>query len=175
MEISQPCVVTLTWTLKDSLGRLLDELDRPVEFLVGGDDLLPVIEEKLEGRKVGAVLDLNLEPEHAFGHYDEQWVFILPKSSLPDSVTEGMLIEARSLPDGSTPGLAADHLLTITEIYPEHVVIDGNHPLAGMALRLHLKVVRVRAAQPAEIKRKSVGAGFFRLKASPTGPSRGLH
>lgn len=175
MEISQSCVVTLTWTLKDSLGRLLDELDRPVEFLVGGDDLLPVIEEKLQGRNAGAVLDLNLEPEHAFGNYDEQWVFILPKSSLPAGVTEGMLIEARSLPAGSTPGLDADHLLTITEIYPEHVVIDGNHPLAGMALRLHLKVVRVRAARADEIDRKSVGAGFFRLKASAPGPSGRLH
>lgn len=168
MEISQPCVVALTWVLKDSLGRLLDELEHPVEFLVGGDDLLPVIEEKLQGRAAGATLDLNLEPEHAFGNYDEQQVFLLPKSSVPAGVTEGMLIEAGSLPPGSTPGLTLDHLLTITEIYPEHVVIDGNHPLAGMALRLHLKVQQVRAARTEEIERKSAGSGFFRLKASAT-------
>jgi hypothetical protein len=45
MDITEQCVVALTWTLKDTLGEVLDVLDDPVEFLVGGDDLLPRIEE----------------------------------------------------------------------------------------------------------------------------------
>ena len=53
MEITQHCVVGLTWTLKDTLGEVLDELDSPVEFLVGGDDLLAKIEEALQGHSVG--------------------------------------------------------------------------------------------------------------------------
>ena len=44
MEITRPCVVALTWTLKDTLGEVLDVLDDPVEFLVGGDDLLEKIQ-----------------------------------------------------------------------------------------------------------------------------------
>ena len=48
MEISQQCVVALTWTLKDTLGEELDVLDDPVEFLIGGNDLLPPIEEALQ-------------------------------------------------------------------------------------------------------------------------------
>jgi FKBP-type peptidyl-prolyl cis-trans isomerase SlyD len=54
MEISPQCVVALTWVLKDSLGETLDELAEPVEFLVGGHDLLPAIETALQGHAAGA-------------------------------------------------------------------------------------------------------------------------
>ncbi|HRN74619.1 peptidylprolyl isomerase [Ottowia sp.] len=164
MEISSPCVVALTWTLKDSLGDTLDELDEPVEFLVGGDDLLPAIERALQGHEAGAVLHLNLEPEDAFGDFDEQLVFLAPRQALPEHLEEGMLIEAASLPAGAVEGVAPDLVLTITEIYPEHVVLDANHPLAGIALRLQLKVVRVREAEVDEVGRGSAGTGFFRLQ-----------
>ena len=169
MEISSPCVVALTWTLKDSLGDTLDELDEPVEFLVGGDDLLPAIERALQGHEAGAVLHLNLEPEDAFGDFDEQLVFLAPRQALPEHLEEGMLIEAASLPAGAVEGVAPDLVLTITEIYPEHVVLDANHPLAGIALRLHLKVVAVREASDQELERGSAGAGFFRLQPMAPG------
>ena len=80
MEITQHCVVGLTWTLKDTLGEVLDELDSPVEFLVGGDDLLAKIEEALQGHSVGDHIDLQLEPEEAFGDYDENLVFLEARS-----------------------------------------------------------------------------------------------
>lgn len=67
MEIKHQCVVALTWVLKDTLGEELDVLDDPVEFLVGGNDLLARIEEALQGHRVGDTLALHLEPEDAFG------------------------------------------------------------------------------------------------------------
>ena len=151
MEISSPCVVALTWTLKDSLGDTLDELDEPVEFLVGGDDLLPAIERALQGHEAGAVLHLNLEPEDAFGDFDEQLVFLAPRQALPEHLEEGMLIEAASLPEGAVEGVAPDLVLTITEIYPEHVVLDANHPLAGMDMHFEGRVEDVRAATAEEL------------------------
>ena len=60
MEITSPCVVALTWTLKDTLGEELDVLDEPVEFLVGGADLIDAIEQALLGRTAGDKLDLHL-------------------------------------------------------------------------------------------------------------------
>ena len=51
MKITEQCVVALTWTLKDTLGEELDVLDDPVEFLVGGSDLLGKIEEGLQGHQ----------------------------------------------------------------------------------------------------------------------------
>lgn len=169
MDIQFPCVAALTWTLKDSLGEVLDELSEPVEFLVGDGDLLPAIDRALQGHGPGATLALNLEPEDAFGDYDEQQVFLLPRQALPEGIEEGMLLEAASLPAAAAQGAAADALLTITEIYPEHVVLDGNHPLAGISLRLHLKVVHVREATEDELSRRSAGTGFFRLQPMAPG------
>lgn len=169
MEITPQCVVALTWVLKDSLGDTLDELHEPVEFLVGSEDLLPVLSAALQGHESGATLNLNLEPEDAFGDFDEQLVFLARRDQLPPGIEEGMLIEAASLPAGSVAQAPADTLFTITEIYPEHVVLDANHPLAGMALRLQLKVVAVREASDEELERGSAGAGFFRLQLMAPG------
>jgi FKBP-type peptidyl-prolyl cis-trans isomerase SlyD len=170
MDITPHCVVALTWTLKDTLGETLDTLREPVEFLVGGDDLLPAIDAALQGHGAGAQLDLHLEPEDAFGDFDEQLVFLAARAQLPDGIEEGMLLQASALPAGVAEGAPAHALLTVTDIYPEHVVLDANHPLAGIALRLHLRVADVRAASDDEIERGSAGAGFFRVSdaAPPT-------
>jgi FKBP-type peptidyl-prolyl cis-trans isomerase SlyD len=163
MNISQHCVVALTWTLKDTLGEVLDELDEPVEFLVGGHDLLEKIEEALQGHEVGAKVDLHLEPEDAFGDYDEQKVFLEDRARFPKDLEEGMTFEGASLPAGCNARAPVDALYTVTDIYPEHVVLDGNHPLAGIALRLSLRVGSVREATESEIGLGSAGTGFFRV------------
>jgi len=75
MDIKEQCVVALTWTLKDTLGETLDELHEPVEFLLGGQDLLPKIEAALQGHRAGAAVDLHLEPEDAFGDFDASCYF----------------------------------------------------------------------------------------------------
>ena len=162
MEITPHCVVALTWTLKDTLGEELDRLEEPVEFLVGGDDLLAKIEEALQGHEADARLDLHLEPEDAFGDYDEERVFLEPRTVFPNELEEGMTFEG--LPAGATSTDAPQDLLyTVTEIYPEHVVLDGNHPLAGIALRLHLTVEGVREASEEEVGLGTLGTGFFRI------------
>lgn len=174
MEIAKPCVVALTWVLKDSQGEVLDELDEPVEFLVGGNDLLPALENALQGYEAGASLQLHLEPEDAFGHYDENLVFLAPAQALPQGLEEGMLLEASSLPASVAGSAPQDTLLTVTDIYPGHVVLDGNHPLAGISLYLALKVQAVRPASDDELARRSAGAGFFRVQPQAPGPSHGL-
>lgn len=163
MEITPSCVVALSWTLRDSLGEVLDELTDAVEFLVGGDDLLPAMETALQGHAAGAQLHLNLEPEDAFGDYDSQRVLLVPRPALPDGVEEGMLIEGSALPEAAGADVQADTLYTISTLYPEHAVLDGNHPLAGIALRLQLTVREVREATEQELAQRSAGAGFFRL------------
>lgn len=173
MEVTEQCVVALTWTLKDTLGEALDVLDEPVEFLVGGDDLLPAIERALQGHGVGAALDLHLEPEDAFGDYNEKLIFLEPRTLFPAETEEGMTFEGHALPTGTSADAPKDALYTVTDIYPEHVVLDGNHPLAGIALRLHLKVEAVREATEEEIGRGSAGTGFFRI-LPPQAPGNDL-
>lgn len=173
MLIQRPCVVALTWLLSDGQNQAIDELPDPVEFFYGGDDLLPKVEQALEGQSVGFEAHLHLEPEHAFGEYDSALMCFEDRSLFPAEVEPGMQFEG--LPEGSaTPGMPADTVYTVTEVYPSHVVLDGNHPLAGMALRLHLKVRDVRAATPEEVEAASVGASAFEvLDALPA--ARGVH
>ena len=164
MEIKQQCVVGLTWTLKDTLGEELDVLDDAVEFLVGGDDLFDVIEEALQGLQVGAELELQIEPEQGFGDFDDQLIFLESRERFPAELEEGMTFEGTSLPAGCNPDAPKDALYTVTEIYPEHVVLDANHPLAGIALRLSLTIESIREATEEEIGRGTAGTGFFKIQ-----------
>jgi len=164
MKITEQCVVALTWTLKDTLGEVLDELDEPIEFLLGGQDLLAKIEEHLQGHEAGDALAFQLEPEQAFGEYDETLVFLEQRVLFPAELEEGMTFDGATLPFGASPDTPKDKIYTVTEIYPEHLVLDGNHPLAGIALRLSLKVESVREASEVEIGQGTLGTGFFRLE-----------
>jgi len=152
MPISPPCVVSLVWRLRDAQGQPIDELADPVEFLIGGEDLLPKVEEALLGHDVGYEVSLHLEPEHAFGDYDADLVFFEDRAIFPESVEVGMQFDG--MPEGAkTQNMPADAIYTVTEVYPDHVVLDGNHPLAGIALRFFCEIVSVRSAKPEEVNR----------------------
>lgn len=169
MNITPQCVVGLTWTLKDTLGDTLDVLDEPVEFLVGGQDLFAPIEEALQGHEVGDVVSLQLEPEQAFGEFDDQLLFLEQRSLFPAEIEEGMTFDGAGLPVGVSEGIPKDALYTVAEIYPDQLVLDGNHPLAGIALRLLLTVRSVREATEEEIGKGTAGTGFFRFEAMGPG------
>ncbi len=159
--VTPQCVVALTWTLTDTLGEELDVLDAPVEFFVGANDLLPKIDTALQGRAAGDTLDLHLEPEDAFGDFIDKLIFLEPRKLFPKDAEEGMRYD--SLPPGCNPDAPADLTYTITEVYPEHLVLDANHPLAGIAIRLHLKINAIREATEAEVGKGSAGVGFFKM------------
>jgi FKBP-type peptidyl-prolyl cis-trans isomerase SlyD len=169
MLITTPCVVSLTWKLQDTLGNLIDELKEPVEFFFGGDDLLAKVEEALSDQETGFATTLHLEPEHAFGEYDPALVFFEARSVFPEVVEVGMQFDG--LPPGATTqDMPPDAIYTVTEVYPGHVVLDGNHPLAGIALRLDLVVRDVRAATDEEIEARSVGQPVFTvMNTAPSG------
>ena len=160
MLITSPCIVSLTWKLQDTQGVLIDELQDPVEFFFGGDDLLAKVEEALTDQETGFKTTLHLEPEHAFGDYDPALVFFEERSIFPEAIEVGMQFDG--VPPGAvTKGMPAEAIYTVTEAYPGHVVLDGNHPLAGIALRLALEVRDVRPASEAEIEAGSVGQPAF--------------
>jgi FKBP-type peptidyl-prolyl cis-trans isomerase SlyD len=175
MKITVPCVVGLTWVMKDTLGEVLDELEEPIEFMLGGRDLLAAVEQALLGQEAGDRVELHLEPEQAFGDYDENRVFLQPRSIFPAELEEGMLYEGSALPAGADRDTPADLMYTVTDIYPEHVVLDGNHPLAGIALRLAIRVASVRAATAEEVGAGTLGTGFFQLESAPDSGAGLLH
>jgi FKBP-type peptidyl-prolyl cis-trans isomerase SlyD len=171
MQISAPCVVSLTWRLEDTQGNLIDELEEPVEFYYGGDDLFASVEAALLEQEPGFATQLQLEPEQAFGPYDAELVCFEDRAMFPEHIEIGMQFDGP--PEGSTThGMPLDAIYTITEIYPSHVVLDGNHPLAGIALRLALKVIDVRVATDEENENRSVGSSAVAVLATAPPGSR---
>ncbi|MEO8835575.1 MAG: peptidylprolyl isomerase [Caldimonas sp.] len=173
MQIAAPCVVSLTWHLADAQGGEIDELAEPVEFFFGGNDLLAKVEEALDGQDEGYETTLHLEPEHAFGEYDSKLVFFEARSVFPEGIDVGMQFEGPP-PGAVTRDLPADAIYTVTDVYPDHVVLDGNHPLAGIALRLALVVREVREASEDEIAAGSVGTSALSVLAGVP-PGSALH
>lgn len=169
MIITKPCVVSLTWQLSDAQGRPIDELAEPTEFLFGGDDLLPAVEDALAGQEAGFETTLQLEPAQAFGEYDPKLVFFEERSRLSADIDVGMQFEGVP-PGAATTGMPSEAIYTVTEVYPDHVVLDGNHPLAGIALRIRLVVRDVRAATEDEVEAGTLGTPAVSvLHAAPPG------
>ena len=132
MKITLQCVVALTWTLKDTLGDVLDELDEPVEFLLGGNDLLAKIEEALQGHEPDDQLELHLEPENAFGDYDENLVFLEARNIFPAELEEGMTFDGVSMPAGASAQIPKDHI-KVAWMAPQFTGTNG--PLARLEWR----------------------------------------
>lgn len=148
MKIAKNTVVTVEYSLADTLGNLIEEGQEPMVYLHGGyENTLPKIEEALEGKAVGFNETIQVEPEDAFGEYDAELVKIEERSRLPSPIEVGMQFEGT--PEESEDGESV--IFTVTEIAEDKVVLDGNHPLAGIALRFTLNVVDVRAATEEEI------------------------
>jgi FKBP-type peptidyl-prolyl cis-trans isomerase SlyD len=118
------------------------ELSEPAEtsYLHGGyGGLLEALERALEGKVAGDMVSLQLEPEDAFGDYDADLVRLEPAERYGEGIAAGMEVEED------------DGLYIVTDVADGKVVLDGNHPLAGMALRFILEVLAVRTAKPEEI------------------------
>jgi FKBP-type peptidyl-prolyl cis-trans isomerase SlyD len=144
--IAKNVVVTLSYRVTDGDGNVVDEGSNPMVYLHGGyDGIFPRIEESLQGKTVGDKLEIRLQPDDAFGEYDAELVAIEPRNLFPDNIEVGMQFE-RASEDGGD-----DELYTITDIADEKVVVDGNHPLAGLSLIFSCEVNEVRAASAEEI------------------------
>lgn len=173
MQITAPCVVSLTWRLEDAQGQSVEELNPAMEFFYGGDDLFAKVEEALAGHVTGDEVSVALQPEDAFGDYESALVCFEPREVMPENVVVGMQFEG--LPEGaSTPDMPPDRIYTVTEVYPEHVVLDGNHPLAGIGLRIHVTVCDVREATEEEIEAGTLGDAGVTVLDGP-GPDEPVH
>ncbi len=148
MNIAKDTVVSLHYKLSDAQGNLIEQSSEPMVYLHGGyGNTLPKIESALDGKAVGFQTQIQVEPEDAFGEYDAELVKIEPRNLFPDDLEVGMQFEGS--PDGEQH--AESRVFTVTDIEEGKVVLDGNHPLAGMALRFALDVVEIRKASAEEI------------------------
>ncbi len=145
MNICKDTAVTIRLKVSDSTGQLIEGGKEPVAYLHGGyGNLLPAVEEALEGQTAGFKTKLDLSPAQAFGERDESLVQSIPKTQFPPGVKIGGQLEGRG-EDGRT------HVFTVIKIKGPEVILDGNHPLAGKRLLIQVEVMAVRAASDEEI------------------------
>ena len=147
MQIDPGTVVRLAYELRDADGEPLEEEGAELEYLHGGyGGIFPKVEAALQGKQPGDEAALTLEPEDAFGEYDAELLRVEPRDRFPGEVEVGMRFEG-------VPGDREDEALiyTVTDITPDTVVVDGNHPLAGERLWFRCSIKDVRRATPDEI------------------------
>ena len=148
MQIAQDTVVSLDVQLSDVHGNLIQQSAEAVQYLHGGyDGIFPLVEQALHGRAPGEKIEVRLEPDDAFGEYDAELVQLAKRAQFPPELEIGMQFEQDGGPENELL------IYTVTDVAGEQVVLDGNHPLAGMALRFACTVVAVRAATAGEIER----------------------
>ena len=146
MAVGKDTVVKLRYHLYGADGQLIEETDEPLEYLHGGyGGMFPAVEKALEGKNAGETCRVRLGPDDGFGDYDADLVHVEPREKFPGNVEVGMEFEGTGAESGDTV------LYRVTDIAEDKVVVDGNHPLAGMALLFTGTVTEVRAASPEEI------------------------
>src|SRR5215472_13683071 len=143
--------VKLDYTLKDDDGDVLDasEVDggEPIEYVHGYGMLVPGLEAALAGMNEGDEKDVIVPAEAGYGEYDDELVLEIDKTEFPDpkKVKVGDEFVAES-PDGD------EVAMEVLEVKDDVVVVDANHPLAGMTLHYQVKVRGVREATEKEIE-----------------------
>lgn len=147
-KVAKDTVVTLSYEVVDTDGAVVDAGEEPLMYLHGGyDDVFVPIEEALEGKKVGDTVQVKMQPAQAYGEYDAELVLIESVDVLPQPLKVGMQIEGE--PEGEPDEVA---FYRVTDIAEGKAVLDGNHPLAGMALIFTGTITALRPASPAEIE-----------------------
>ena len=148
MCVTKNSIVTLDYSVTDPEGVLVDAGQEPLIYLHGGyDDIFPLIEEAVHGKKIGESVIVKMQPNDAFGEYDAELVQMEPRKAFPKELEVGMQFEG-------VPESGDDDILIyrVTEIADDKVMLDGNHPLAGMALVFTCTVTALRPASAQEIE-----------------------
>ena len=145
MQVGADKVVAIHYTLRDDAGEVLDSSEgrNPMTYLHGAGNIVPGLEQALNGKQVGDELKVKVAPADGYGERDEANVRNVPRRRLP----EGKIVPGMRL------RLETEHgpmIVAVTAVQGDYATIDGNHPLAGKTLHFEVKVVEVRDATAEE-------------------------
>lgn len=147
MQIAKNTVVSIDYTLTDDSGEVLDSSkgQEPLAYLHGAGNIIPGLEEALEGKQAGEQVKVAVPPEKGYGLRNESMTQQVPRNMFDtqQEIKPGMRFHAES--EHGT------HTVTVTAVDSENVTVDGNHPLAGKVLNFDVNIVQVRAATDEEL------------------------
>ncbi|USZ15321.1 peptidylprolyl isomerase [Moraxella sp. FZLJ2107] len=145
--IANDTVVKFNYTLTNDKGETLDQSQgEPLAYLHGHHNIIPGLEKEMTGKKAGDKFKVTVKPEEAYGEYIAEAVQEVPRANFQgvDNIEVGMQFQSQT-DDGHVM------LVTVKDVNDEVVVVDGNHPLAGVELTFDVEIVEVRAATADEI------------------------
>jgi len=156
MQIAENTVATIHYTLTSPTGEVIDAspAGQPLAYLHGAGNIVPGLEQALEGRSVGDRFDVVVTPEEGYGPRHAELIHVVPRAAFQGvaEIQPGMQFETR--------GAQGSMVVTVTAVDSENVTVDGNHPLAGEPLHFAIEVADVRAATSEELAHGHVhGAG----------------
>jgi len=148
MTIAQHKVVTIHYKVVDADSEeLIDssENDEPMTYLHGERNIIPGLEQALEGKVVGDELEVTIAAADAYGERSEDRIQQVPKEAFQEieTITPGMTVTAET-----EQGQIS---LVVTEVDEATVTVDANHPLAGKSLKFNVSIEAVRDASEEEI------------------------
>lgn len=119
----------------------------PLEFIVGTGALISGFEDAIKGHKPGETINVEIDPANGYGDVDEDLIFAVSRAQVPDHIP---------LKVGTPLQLTSDKGsmdVTITEVGPEEITLDANHPLAGKDMEFEIEILEVEPGkQRQEIK-----------------------
>ena len=143
-------VVSLHYTLTSDEGEVLDSSEggQPLEFVQGQGQIIPGLEKELYDMEVGEEKQVTVPPAEGYGERQPDQVQALPRDAFPADMDleEGMAVQMR---DSNTNQV---YQAVITDVRPDSVQVDFNHPLAGESLNFDVKVAGVRDATDEELE-----------------------
>jgi len=148
MQIGDQKIVTLHYTLTDNEGSVIDKSeDGSFAYLHGAGNIIPGLEDALVGKSAGEELSVSISPEQAYGVRDDSMLQQVPKNMFED--TSQIAVGTQFHAQGPNEEML---VVTVMEVEEEHVVVDGNHPLAGVELNFDVKIIDVRDASEEEVE-----------------------
>ncbi len=146
MKIGKNKVVEMFYTLKNDQGEVIDSNvgHDPMLYLHGHSQIVPGLEEALEGKEKGSTINSTVSPEKGYGNRNEELVQEVSREMFGgQDVQAGMQFHAES--NGHPV------LISVVKVEGDQITIDGNHPLAGQNLHFEVEVAGVREANKEEI------------------------
>ncbi len=147
MKVANDKVVVIDYTLKNDAGEIIDSSEGagPLAYLHGKGNIIPGLEEALEGKEAGDEVQASIAPEKAYGERHENMKQAVPRELFAgiDTIEVGMQFQSET-DDGPI-------MVTVVEVADDMITVDGNHPLAGVNLNFDVKVREVRDATEEEL------------------------
>ncbi len=156
LMIGKHSVVSIHYTLRDEEGEVMDSSEgkEPLAYLHGENNLIPGLENELQGKTAGAKFQATIAPGDAYGEVNDEFIQTIDKQMFQgaESIEPGMTFVAQG--QGGQ-----QRQVRVVKVEGDDVTIDANHPMAGKTLHFDVEVVEVREATPQELEHGHVHAG----------------